>query len=58
MNAGRVRIVSHSSCRTSAILKYFCPLLVDAYFVLVGRELDCKVLVQPRNTGNHTNMTE
>ena len=24
--AGRVRIVSHSSCRTSAILKYFCPL--------------------------------
>ena len=25
--AGRVNIVSHSSCRTSAILKYFCPLL-------------------------------
>ena len=25
--AGRVKIVSHSSCRTSAILKYFCPLL-------------------------------
>ena len=24
--AGRVKIVSHSSCRTSAILKYFCPL--------------------------------
>ena len=23
--AGRVKIVSHSSCRTSAILKYFCP---------------------------------
>ena len=22
----RVKIVSHSSCRTSAILKYFCPL--------------------------------
>ena len=24
--AGRKKIVSHSSCRTSAILKYFCPL--------------------------------
>ena len=24
--AGPVKIVSHSSCRTSAILKYFCPL--------------------------------
>ena len=23
---GRVKTVSHSSCRTSAILKYFCPL--------------------------------
>ena len=23
---GQVKIVSHSSCRTSAILKYFCPL--------------------------------
>ena len=28
--AGRVKIVSHSSCRTSAILKYICPLLVYA----------------------------
>ena len=25
--AGRMNIVSHSSCRTSAILKYFCPLI-------------------------------
>ena len=24
--AGQAKIVSHSSCRTSAILKYFCPL--------------------------------
>ena len=24
--AGRVKTVIHSSCRTSAILKYFCPL--------------------------------
>ena len=23
--AGQVKIISHSSCRTSAILKYFCP---------------------------------
>ena len=27
MFAGQVKIVSHSSCRTSAILKYFCPLV-------------------------------
>ena len=27
MFAGRVKIVGHSSCRTSAILEYFCPLL-------------------------------
>ena len=26
MFEGRVKIVSHSSCRTSALLKYFCPL--------------------------------
>ena len=26
MFAGRVKIVSHSSARTTAILKYFCPL--------------------------------
>ena len=25
--AGRVKIVSHSSCRISAILRYFCPLI-------------------------------
>ena len=25
--AGQVKIVSHSSCRTSALLKYFCPLI-------------------------------
>ena len=28
--AGRVKTVSHLSCRTSAILKYFCPYV---YFV-------------------------
>ena len=30
--AGRVKIVSLSSCRTSAILKYFCPLHSVAFF--------------------------
>ena len=29
MFAGQVKIVSHSSCRASAILKYFCPLGSD-----------------------------
>ena len=27
--AGRVKVVSHSSCRSSAIFKYFCPLLCN-----------------------------
>ena len=31
--AGREKIVRHSSCRTSAILKYFCP-LSDLYCFL------------------------
>ena len=30
MFAGRVKVVSHSSCRTSAIFKYFCPLARNA----------------------------
>ena len=30
--AGRVKIVSHWSCRTSAILKYFYPSIYDAFF--------------------------
>ena len=34
-SAGRVKIVSHSSCRTSAILKYFCPLVL-AYDIVLG----------------------
>ena len=33
--AGQVKSVSHSSCRTSAILKYFCPLLVGLHWNLV-----------------------
>ena len=35
VNAGWVIIVSHSSCRTSAILKYFCPCLVWASIYLL-----------------------
>ena len=27
--AGQMKIVSHSSCRTSAILKYFCRLAIE-----------------------------
>ena len=27
--AGQVKIVSHSSCKTSAILKYICPLKIE-----------------------------
>ena len=50
MFAWRVRIVSHSSCRTSAILKYFCPLgwewEISKYFTylyaLLSRGLDCR----------------
>ena len=30
--AGRVKVVSHSSCRTSAIFSYFCPLLTLCLF--------------------------
>ena len=33
MFAGRVKIVSHSSCRTSAILKYFCPLIFFLFYL-------------------------
>ena len=34
MFAGRVKIVNHSSCRTSKILKYFCPLYLQTEKVL------------------------
>ena len=39
--ARRVKIVSHSFCNTSAILKYFCPLAENTYrlFCLYGIEL-------------------
>ena len=37
--AGQVKIVSHLSCRTSAIFKYFCPLnsILYSTYLFVGR---------------------
>ena len=35
--AGRVKIVSYSSCRTSAILEYFCPLLTTVLHQATSR---------------------
>ena len=32
MFVGQVKILSYSSCRTSAILKYFCPLQMPFIF--------------------------
>ena len=37
--AGWVKVVSHSSCRTSAIFKYFCPLLTLCPLVLSADKL-------------------
>ena len=37
--AGRLKVVSHSSCRTSAFFKYFCPLNMKVYLsfaIVVG----------------------
>ena len=34
MFAGQVKIVSHSSYRTTAILKYFCPLKMNVLVAL------------------------
>ena len=31
--AGQVKVVNHSSCRTSAIFKYFCPLNLPVIFL-------------------------
>ena len=36
MFAGQVKIVSHSSCRTSAILNFFCRLLSNKPFGYAG----------------------
>ena len=39
---GRVKIVSHSSCRTSAILKYFCPLICCWRFWILFFTFTCE----------------
>ena len=42
--AGWVEIVSHSSCRTSAILKYFCP-LVDLIPLIAYIQMHFRLLI-------------
>ena len=45
MFAGRVKIVSHSSCRASAIFKYLCLLMmieVCGHFYSWYHKLDCQ----------------
>ena len=37
--AVRVKIVSHSSCRTSAIFKYFCPLIG------IDKDFSCEIVI-------------
>ena len=38
VSAGQVKIVSHLSCKTSAILKYFCPLYgVNLFFYFTSK---------------------
>ena len=47
--AGRVKIVSHLSCKTSGILKYFCPLLPNAYCAVcetIVHETDIAALIR------------
>ena len=43
--AGRVKIVIHSSCRTSAILKYFCPLMNRPRFI-ISNQMDESISMQ------------
>ena len=43
--AGRVKIVSHSSCRTSTILKYFCHLPDHTYLLFLTVELSVFCLI-------------
>ena len=56
-----VKIVSHSSCRTSAILKYFCPLFI--YFFSYfrnseGQQLGIDVALLRPLYQLYTNMTK
>ena len=45
--AGQVKTVSHSSCRTSAILKYFCPLSRSNYELAGGIQIHDILDVSP-----------
>ena len=57
MHAGRVKIESHSSCRASAILKYFCPLgkfqilrkIRKQQLTLVYAKICCMMLKEKKN---------
>ena len=42
--AGRVKVVSHSSCRTSAIFKYFCPLFKYEIMLKYSGLFTCSVV--------------
>ena len=69
---GKLKVVTHSSYGTSAILKYFCPLLgiqgllvrgspqAESLCCAIGQDtfICCFELVQPRKTGNRPDMTE
>ena len=46
--AGQVKTVSHSSCRTSAILKYFCPLCT--HYKKKKKKENKKECVKPTST--------
>ena len=48
--AGQVKIVSHSSCRTSVILKYFCFLIYFTFLSLCKLETPLRVLWQTVKT--------
>ena len=47
--ARRVKIVSHSSCRTSTILKYFFPLLMPISTINRGSYMSADVLLNLLN---------
>ena len=52
--AGRVKIISHLSCRTSTILIYFCPLLL--LFLSLSRGVIGLSVVCDLALPGHTNL--
>ena len=48
--ARQVKIVSHSSCRTSTILKYFFPLLMPISTINRGSYINADVLLNLLNS--------